>query len=244
MPPPDLITMIDGADVLLVDGHHPEVGTRAAEIARRLGIPVLVDVGRWKQVFDSLLPGAHAVCSEGARPPGASGVEDLVAHARGLGATAVVVTAGGGPVRVWVGAPRSGDTHSGATLPGEGEAPFAETESGEERPGEERPEETRASEAPASETRPGETQCAKTPTSGSVHAAPTSHEAAREVSVPLVAAVDTLGAGDAFHGAYAHAIATGAPAAEAVRVAVGVAALRVQHRGPRAWMAHLRRPAP
>ncbi|OJX96991.1 MAG: hypothetical protein BGO96_02750 [Micrococcales bacterium 73-15] len=78
-----------------------------------------------------------------------------------------------------------------------------------------------------------------------------------EVPVPRVGAVDTLGAGDAFHGAYAHAVASAGratdgsePAASgasmsddlprrAAAFAAGVAATRVQHRGPRAWLAHL-----
>lgn len=57
--------------------------------------------------------------------------------------------------------------------------------------------------------------------------------------VPAVVAVDTLGAGDAFHGAYAHAVASGAGVSEAVAAGVRVASLRVQHAGPRAWAAHL-----
>jgi sugar/nucleoside kinase (ribokinase family) len=66
------------------------------------------------------------------------------------------------------------------------------------------------------------------------------------VPVPPVAAVDTAGAGDAFHGALAVAVA-GDPAVrdlpEALRYAVAVAGIRVAHAGPRAWLGDVRLPA-
>lgn len=52
-----------------------------------------------------------------------------------------------------------------------------------------------------------------------------------------VAAVDTLGAGDAFHGALTAALASGRRLTDAVEVAAGVASQRVQHVGPRSWLA-------
>ena len=63
-----------------------------------------------------------------------------------------------------------------------------------------------------------------------------SDRATGAVEVAVVAAVDTLGAGDAFHGAYAYALATGADPVEALRSAADVAAVRVQHAGPRSWL--------
>jgi len=65
--------------------------------------------------------------------------------------------------------------------------------------------------------------------------------------VPPVAAVDTAGAGDAFHGAVTVAVArdpqiTGLSAALAY--AVTVAGVRVTHRGPRGWLAQLGTSAP
>lgn len=64
----------------------------------------------------------------------------------------------------------------------------------------------------------------------------------RSIAVPAVEAVDTLGAGDAFHGAYAHAIATGATPEQAAELGARVAATRVQHQGPHAWLAALTLP--
>lgn len=57
-----------------------------------------------------------------------------------------------------------------------------------------------------------------------------------EVPVPRVAAVDTLGAGDVFHGAYAFARSRGAPIDTRIRFASLVAAERCAHIGPRSWL--------
>ncbi|MEV0903078.1 PfkB family carbohydrate kinase [Actinoplanes sp. NPDC049802] len=60
------------------------------------------------------------------------------------------------------------------------------------------------------------------------------------VPVPRVTAVDTSGAGDAFHGALAIALTHGDDLQTAIRYASRVAATRVVHAGPRAWLSHLR----
>jgi sugar/nucleoside kinase (ribokinase family) len=62
------------------------------------------------------------------------------------------------------------------------------------------------------------------------------------VDVASVTATDTLGAGDAFHGAFAFAIAGGVDPVGALRFAGDVAAVRVQHAGPRAWLSDPRLP--
>lgn len=59
------------------------------------------------------------------------------------------------------------------------------------------------------------------------------------VAVPQVPARDTLGAGDAFHGAAAFALARKASWPDCLRFAADVAAVRVQHPGPRGWLAQL-----
>ncbi|MDR7382208.1 PfkB family carbohydrate kinase [Promicromonospora iranensis] len=57
--------------------------------------------------------------------------------------------------------------------------------------------------------------------------------------VPTVDVRDTLGAGDAFHGALVVALAQGADLEAAVAEAVRVASLRVQYVGPRSWLENL-----
>ncbi len=57
--------------------------------------------------------------------------------------------------------------------------------------------------------------------------------------VPVVDVIDTLGAGDALHGAYAWARAQGAAPAHALRLAATVASRSCEQRGTRAWLADL-----
>jgi sugar/nucleoside kinase (ribokinase family) len=57
------------------------------------------------------------------------------------------------------------------------------------------------------------------------------------VDVPSVTARDTLGAGDVLHGAFAFAVAAGGDAVAALGFGAEVAAVRVGHPGPRAWLA-------
>lgn len=63
------------------------------------------------------------------------------------------------------------------------------------------------------------------------------------VEVADVEVVDTLGAGDVFHGAYAFALARGATLPERVEFAARIASERVTHAGPRSWLDAIRRVA-
>ncbi|MBM2621442.1 carbohydrate kinase [Actinoplanes sp. LDG1-06] len=59
------------------------------------------------------------------------------------------------------------------------------------------------------------------------------------IPVPPVDAADTAGAGDAFHGALAFALHSGAPMRDAITSAIRVAGVRVRHPGPRSWLDQL-----
>ncbi|WP_344651034.1 PfkB family carbohydrate kinase [Cryptosporangium japonicum] len=60
-----------------------------------------------------------------------------------------------------------------------------------------------------------------------------------QVPVPSVDVRDTLGAGDAFHGAFAYALTRGASFEEALEHGARIAALRCSVAGPRAWLEQL-----
>lgn len=81
----------DRADVVLVDGHHPDLARATVRWAGEARIPVLVDMGRPKPVFDEVLPGADVVV---AAADHAGRIDELL----GLGPRAVAVTAGAGPI--------------------------------------------------------------------------------------------------------------------------------------------------
>lgn len=64
-----------------------------------------------------------------------------------------------------------------------------------------------------------------------------------EIVPPRVDAIDTLGAGDIFHGAYCHYLAAGEEVPSALAHATEVAAQSCQAHGTREWISHRSRPA-
>lgn len=156
-------------DVLLVDGHHIPLAIDAANKARALGIPVVVDAGSWKPGFEQLLKLSDAaICSENFMPPGVDGTESLLDYLSGLQIPYRAVTHGERPIAY------RGPESSGT------------------------------------------------------------------VAVEKIDAVDTLGAGDIYHGAFAYEWAGGTrdfPAALAA--ASRTATLSCRHFGTRSWIAHL-----
>ncbi|WP_367138780.1 PfkB family carbohydrate kinase [Saccharothrix sp. HUAS TT1] len=71
--------LVAAADVVLVDGHLGPLALRAARLARRAGVPVVLDAGSWKPVLADLLPLVDvAACSAAFELPEAE------LHARGV----------------------------------------------------------------------------------------------------------------------------------------------------------------
>ncbi|CCQ17949.1 Kinase, pfkB family protein [Rhodococcus sp. AW25M09] len=164
-PPDQLDALVAGADVVLVDGHHPLIACAAAEHAAARVTTLVVDAGRWKPVMSELIPYAtDMVCSADFRAPGTGDTASTAAALVGSGVHTVVTTHGGEPVEWW-------------------------------------------SEA----------------SSGSVDVEP-------------VTVVDTVGAGDAFHGAYAYYSTQDGSLPERIHRSAHIAALRCSVIGPRAWL--------
>lgn len=177
-------TVLDSADVLLVDGHHLGAAVVLAEAARARGVPVVLDGGSWKPRTEELLAHVdHAVLSADFRLPGGTAgpgsgvpepdeVDDLAGLGR-LGPWFVARSAGPGAVRY---VSRGGAAGAAAT--------------------------------------------------GSV----------QPPVVPSHAVVDTLGAGDVLHGAYAEQVARGADPVAALTAATRVASRSVRARGALGWV--------
>lgn len=161
----DVVAWAEGSEVLLIDGHHPEVAVTFARAAAASGCPVVADLGSAKPVYDRVLPWiTDAICSADYRTADGSAPAEML----GRGPLLVAVSHGPDPLEWW-------------TLVDRG-----------------------------------------------------------SIEVPPVAAVDTLGAGDVLHGAYAFALAAGQERPDALRTAVRVAGIRVAHNGPREWRKVLR----
>ncbi len=171
--PADLPILARDADVVVIDGHHPELAVAAARAAWAAGVPVVLDCGSAKPVYAGLVPLADAaVCSAGFTEGGLGGFDAIATVLLANGARLVAMTAGAAPVR-W-----------------------------------------------------------------------RTREATGTVEVPPVEVCDTLGAGDALHGAVAFARARGVTDPQrCLRFGVAVASLRVQRVGPRTWLDDQRLPA-
>jgi len=165
-PAPQLVReVLTGAEVVLLDGHHPELARAVLSAAQEDRLPTVLDAGRWKPVMEELVGAAtDVVASADFRTPGAATSRATAAELVARGARAAVTTAGPDPVCWWSG------------------------------------------------------------------------EAQGAVEVPQVRAVDTLGAGDVFHGAYAYALATGLDLDGRIAFAAEVAATRCVMVGPRSWL--------
>lgn len=159
-------TLLHGCDVVLLDGHHPALARAVVPAAAARGVPVVVDAGSHKPVFDELWSCvSDVICSADYAHPSGGAPETL----RECGPSLVAVSHGGEPLQWWT---------------------------------------------------PNETG---------------------EVPVPRVDVVDTLGAGDVLHGAYAYALAAGMPRTEALAFGVAAASRRVSTVGPFSWRADLKR---
>ena len=109
---PDLSGLVAGADVVLVDGHHPTLAEEASRCARASATPLVLDAGRWKPVMSRLIPRADAViCSADFRFPAATDLHSSARAVRAQGVATVVVTRGPDAVLWWQ------DGQSGSVTP-------------------------------------------------------------------------------------------------------------------------------
>lgn len=89
--------LLDGTDVILVDGHQMAIA-RAAVTAKG-GTPLVVDAGSWKPGFDAVLRGAdHVICSADFRPPGCSDDRETIAWLQAQGIPNAAISHGAGAI--------------------------------------------------------------------------------------------------------------------------------------------------
>ena len=101
-PPAGMTGLLEGADVVLIDGHHPLLALAAAHAAQTMGIPVVIDAGRWKPVMTELMPYADSVvCSDDFRYPGTDSSFQTAQELVVRGIPTVVTTHGAAPLLWW-----------------------------------------------------------------------------------------------------------------------------------------------
>jgi sugar/nucleoside kinase (ribokinase family) len=231
---------LPAADLTLVDGHHPALAMAAARGARRL----LVDAGSWRPIFTEIFPHADVVaCSADFRHPSATSTEatadgrrvadrtdstdgtdstDRAGIADGTDSTDQTDSAEGKDLAAASAAVSASGTAQDAATAAAVNAPHVIVTHG---PAPVRWFSARPAGAPGR--------------SGSPRRLTRAGFTRGEIEVPPVAAVDTSGAGDAFHGALALSLAQGQELTTAIEYAIRAAGVRVAHAGPRDWLTHL-----
>ena len=97
---PAVDELLDGARVVVADGHHAGLAAPLLGAARAAGIPTLLDAGTWRPSFTRLLPLADVVVASAAfRPPAAGpGWSGVLADLLGRGVAFAATTAGAAPI--------------------------------------------------------------------------------------------------------------------------------------------------
>jgi sugar/nucleoside kinase (ribokinase family) len=156
--------ILEGVNIILIDGHQMKLAQYLAPLAKERHIPVVIDGGSWKVGWEKVLPHVdYAICSANFFPPGCDTQEEVFAYLADAGVSHIAITNGEKEIRY-----------------------------------------------------------------GSV-------SDFGVVSVPQIQAVDTLGAGDIFHGAFCHYILH-ASFPEALEAAAQIAAKSCQFFGTKSWM--------
>jgi sugar/nucleoside kinase (ribokinase family) len=98
--PGDLPALTRAADVVLLDGHHPDLAVATAQAAQAAGVQVVLDCGSPKLVYAELVPLADAVvCSASFVAGQPDGFDAVAAALLANGTRLMAMTAGAEPVR-------------------------------------------------------------------------------------------------------------------------------------------------
>ncbi|WP_028583954.1 PfkB family carbohydrate kinase [Desulfogranum mediterraneum] len=101
-------SLLEDADILLLDGHYIRRAVEMAARARSMGIPTVLDGGSWKEGEEELLPFIdYAICSADFSPPGCSNQEEVIQLLRDSGIEKIALTRGAEPILIQEGEERS-----------------------------------------------------------------------------------------------------------------------------------------
>ena len=156
--------ILQGVDIVLIDGHQIEVGYGISQQAKINNIPIVIDGGSWKPGLENILPMVdYAICSDNFYPPNCHNSEQVFSYLSNVGLPHIAITRGEKPILY-----------------------LSPTEKG-------------------------------------------------EIKIPQINPIDTLGAGDIFHGAFCHYILQ-TTFRETLTAAAKIASHSCQYFGTRRWM--------
>ena len=91
--------ILQGIDLVLIDGHQMAVGCAIARQAKAQGIPVVVDGGSWKIGFETVLSLAdYVICSANFHPPTDKTASETLLYLKELGVPHLAITHGPDPI--------------------------------------------------------------------------------------------------------------------------------------------------
>ncbi|NER31111.1 MAG: sugar kinase [Symploca sp. SIO1C4] len=92
--------VLNGVDLVMIDGHQMALSVAIAPLAKENNIPVVIDGGSWKPGFEKVLPFVdYAVCSANFYPPGCSNSKEVFAYLQSLGIPHIAITQGEKPIQ-------------------------------------------------------------------------------------------------------------------------------------------------
>lgn len=87
--------ILQGVDIVLIDGHQIVVGQVIAQLAAANNIPVVIDGGSWKPGFETVLPFVdYAICSANFYPPSCNSTSEVFAYLTAAGIPNIAITHG------------------------------------------------------------------------------------------------------------------------------------------------------
>lgn len=92
--------ILQGVDIILIDGHQMVVGLAIAQLAKENNIPVVIDGGSWKPGFEKVLPFVdYAICSANFHPPNCHSRDDVFSYLSQAGIPHIAITQGEKPIQ-------------------------------------------------------------------------------------------------------------------------------------------------
>jgi sugar/nucleoside kinase (ribokinase family) len=92
-------SILEDADILMLDGYYLPQAIQMAQWARERDIPVVLDGGSWKQGLETLLPFVdYAVCSNVFATPESTDSASVIAYLKSAGIENIAITRDGEPI--------------------------------------------------------------------------------------------------------------------------------------------------